>query len=97
MSRKKFKMRKVKIDNVLIEKIKNVLDEIECLEPNFDNYSKERMVECALTEPNYYDSNEFEPLEDFYNMNNMNYNKEDNTITFEIDKYADIFLQRLEL
>ena len=99
-------MRKIKIDNDLIEKIKETLEEVDANERStppisFAQYwyevtsTTEEMVEAILTEPNYYEPNSDDVLEDFYEIKTMKYNKIDNTIDFEINEQAKIFLKRL--
>jgi len=97
-------MRKIKIDDILIERIKYVLDEIEDaldlggldFEEYWKNLTKREIIESAITEPNYYDYIfNLEPLEDFYKMQKIKYNEKDNTIDFESNNYANIFLKRI--
>ena len=90
-------MRKIKIDNTLIENVKYALDETECNGAlNFDEYwkslNKKEMVDAVL-DINYYDQNCNDPIEDFYEK--AKYNEKDNTIDFEITEHANIFLKRI--
>jgi len=91
-------MRKIKINNILIENIKYALDEIECNDDlDFDEYwknlNKKEMIDTVL-DINYVDhKNSDDPIEDFYEK--AKYNEIDNTIDFEITEYANIFLERI--
>jgi hypothetical protein len=97
-------MRKIEVNKELILRIKEVLDEVEASERNgfdkFKDYWKSLSIldkiNAILIEPNYYDNNinnNDEPIQDFYLLKNISFT--DKEIVFDINKHANIFLDRL--